>query len=244
MLWPLQGHACAVVYPIESLQPMENTDQPKKRGRKRKTEITTETSLITKPETAPVIQAKVVTKTPVNSYRNERKRIVGELERKAKELDPLVNDSQIISRVHDRMASRRLLRMGHIEQNYMAENRNLENLENLKFKDLSQNSKWQFIVLPGAMRKLCSAIDFLLKNGPMTKIEGDIFNECISLVKSYYSERSGLISDENISEEAKRICRRTTFYPDRKTPIYDFVSEILSVLDLGELGKYFQEKVR
>ncbi|ELA42451.1 uncharacterized protein VICG_00550 [Vittaforma corneae ATCC 50505] len=201
---------------------MNNPAQPKKRGRKKKIEIVPEKIHVPKAEQPQIIQAKNIVKSPEN-LQLEREKIVKELEEKASKVDKLVDDEKIINRVHQRMISKQRF----------SNRKNEWELERNVGKTVD-DVEWQTVILPGMMNRMCLILEFLLKNGPMTRIDNDIFNECVEVIRLYYTEQLRLISKSDINSNLKEICITNMLCPDDDMPANKVINEILSEFNFGE----------
>lgn len=198
---------------------MNNPSQPKKRGRKKKVETAPETIQVPKVEQPQIIQAKNVIKSPEN-LQMEREKIVKELEEKAKKVDQIMKGDEAINRIHEKMVNKKIFNTEEHEWNLDGET--LGDIE------------CQTVALPGMIGRICTILEFLLKNGPMTRIDNDVFSECMDVLKLYYAGQSHLNSKSDVNNNLKEIYMKSTFYPDMNIPIYKAVDGILSEINPEE----------
>lgn len=204
---------------------MENS-QPKKRGRKKK---------VVSPSEVEDPPQPVNVSNNISDRSNRRKLMVKMYESKASKLDKALREKNFILGIHNRMSKNRHEK---IETQYEGfDKRNIRIYE--KFCNSTENSdenmQWHVMISPQLIKRVCNMMEFLLTNGPMTNIEESIFQECTSILKSYYKERSILISIESASKE---LYRSTTYYPNKETAVYKFISEVMRIPPLNELEIY------
>lgn len=203
------------------MNPMDDqSSQRKKRGRKKKVSGIPENVIqATKPEQPQIIQAKILAKAP-ESVLLERQNIIEKYENKVERVDKIIEKNEIIRKVHEKMLN---LRTETIEEQ-------LNRAANKIYKedsDLESNIEWQTVILPRMIEKLCKIVEFLLKNGPMTKIENDIFDQCSESLKNYYSDK---ISQAKNNENLENDCLNYTYYPEKGTVAYEFINNIIDQL--------------
>jgi len=209
--------------------PMDPTVQPKRRGRKKKTEPAPVPEKVVAPkvEQPQIIQAKNIAKTPEN-LQKERERIVCELEERAKDMDRAIEDVELMERVYKKMRRRLYL------HEYEAE----EERDRIRAGG-TDSVEWQGIVQPGLMRRVSSVVEFLVRNGPMTRIENEIFGGCIDAIREYYGQRVECVAEEGISSGKREMYLRTTFYPRVNTPAYRIFSEVVREMKREKGGIIF-----
>lgn len=211
---------------------MDHTTQPKKRGRKKKTETFSEKTVVSKVEQPQVIQAKNIAKSP-GDLQFERERLVKEFEANARKVDNVMEDPGLMDRVYKRMKKKMYGETCDREDE-------LEKLKMEKSRNAGAEAEWETLVVPDLVSKICSVIDFLLENGPMTRVENDILSDCIDALKSYYITRSSLILNPEVGDESKGICMRTTFYPKTNTSAYRLLSDALQGEEPNEILNRFR----
>lgn len=208
-----------------AIVPME-TNQLKKKGRKKKN--------ITQSESEG-LQQNINPGTNESDGPSKRSLMIRMYENKASKLDKALRKRSFILNIHNRMTRNR---QDKIETQYEGfDRRNVEIYE--KFCNSTENSdenmQWHVMISPQIIRRMCNMMNFLLMNGPMTNAEESIFKESVSVLKSYYEERSILVS---IESAAKELYRSTTYYPDKETAVYKFINEIMLVPTLDKLEDY------
>lgn len=196
---------------------MDPPAQPKRRGRKKKTEAVPEKVVVApKPEQPQIIQAKNMMKSPEN-LQKEREKVICKLEEKAMAVENAIDDKDLIEKVYRKMRKR--LYFGGCEAE--------DEIERIRAGGVD-HVEWQTIVQSELMSKVSSVVEFLLNNGPMTRIESDIFSSCVEAVRDYYIQRAACITDQAISSEKRQMYLKTTFYPSVGTAAYKLFSEVLS----------------
>lgn len=208
---------------------MDTSSNPKRRGRKKKIESPEEKIIVPKTEQLQMIQAKNIVKSPEN-LQMEREKIVIELEERAREVDSAIDNMNVENNVYRKM--RHLLYFDADELD--------DEIERIEAR--REEMEWQTVVQREYMRKVCKVLEFLLKNGPMSKIESDIFDRCIEVAMEYYNERTNFIENLTVNDGLRKIYMNTTFYPCQNSPVYQLFNEVLAGKKTGVILEYFEHK--
>lgn len=194
---------------------METPPQEKRRGRRRKSEVKMAVENGEAQESPPSSSPK-----PRTEKGRERRRIAERIEEKMESLERVFREPSFMQGVYTRFYKRR----------YEESERYLQEIS--KSRDERQ---WSAVMQTQTMKKVCSVLGFLLKSGPMTKVEDEIFNECVEILQEYYIERAELIKR---NDKMKEMHIRTTYYPSKETAVYRFMVEMLEIPQKEKLFDY------
>lgn len=200
-------------------------EQPKKRGRKRKHPTAeAEEARPMLPITPGIELVSTKPKSPTETSHNEgakekktRSQKVKRIEAKGAKVDFYMESKAVRERIHASLMRKRYNNYQMREEGLDLECRKIYNkIKNGAFSSC-ELARWTDVVSKGMVKNVCKIIEFLLQNGPMTKIESDIFDDCTELLKSYYSERVNLV--QRGTPDAYHYCN-TTYYPEASTSVH------------------------
>lgn len=232
---------------------MEN--QPKKRGRKKKiiapeVKESSAGNIVAQPEAAIVEDhppQAVTTLDKSESHgkdREERKEkrieMAKKIENDANEIDKIMNTKSFRDKVLKRFLANRPA--GNKIQIKKAIERNLKIFQDLKNDVCNENdivSRTNLISFE-MVKKNCKLLEFLLENGPKTRIEEDIFEKCIECISLYYKERTGFMF-KNLMDPLH--CLKTTYFPKKDSIAYDFLKATSNIPDEQSLLDIFTNKI-
>lgn len=202
--------------------------QPKKRGRKRKhspteTDEAQSTLQITPNIESVSMESRSAIDTTYNSEAKEKRtraQKVRQIEARGARMDLHMESKTMRERIHASLMGRRY-------KNYHMREEGLD----LKYRKIYSKIKngafgpsdlvcWTDVVSRGMVKNVCKIMEFLLQNGPMTKIETDILDNCTELLKSYYSERVNLM--QRRTPDVYHYFS-TTYYPETSTSVHDLL---------------------
>ncbi|KAM0680274.1 hypothetical protein GINT2_001659 [Glugoides intestinalis] len=188
---------------------MDTSVQQKKRGRKKRGQTIIEgKSVVEEQSIADLIPNPLLKYT--ESPPIDREKLVSKLEGISKTINSIVDSTEFTKKVYQRLNATRYTK--RIQQSNQPKPR--------------EDLQWHAIVSPQIIKKICNITSFLLKNGPMTKVEDDIFNDCVHTLQTYYSERMRLVKSK---DRMKELYLRTTYYPKKDSSIYKFMIEVLKI---------------
>lgn len=191
---------------------MDSSIQPKKRGRKKRIQTIIEGKSVVEEQPmtdlVPNPSMKYTESPPI-----DREKLVVQLEGMAKTIGSIVDSTEFTKKVYQRLNTTRYTKR----------------TQKSKQTKIGEGLEWHAIVSPQIIKKICNVMSFLLKNGPMTKVEDDIFNDCVHTIQTYYSERLRLVQGK---DRMKELYLRTTYYPKKDSSIYKFMIEVLNIPEL------------
>lgn len=213
---------------------MENTNQPKKRGRKKKTLSETPTkpyiassmqamaqSILNPPE-EPKIQ-KPLTEEELEEIKRKRNEKIYKLKNAVPKYEAYLTSKEFLDKVELRFMNSRYPNYQERDEMYDLRYSKLYN----KIKD-QQSSEyemliWDEMVVNNAIEKVVEIIDNLLSSGPLTESESSILNKCMILFKSYYKDRNRLRA-ANIAHSKHYI--DNSFVPEKNSTLNEFFTNI------------------
>jgi len=227
---------------------MEN--QPKKRGRKKKTQVVeakepSPTSqliqIVSTSNEEAVRPTGAVTPSIANDGRSREERQADRIQRANKiesdalKIDKVMNSKRFRDSLMEKFIDSRpgICKTGQ-NGDY------LKLYEQMKQGDTDEKELlfWASSVTYESVKKNCKILGFLLENGPMTKIEDDIFKNCLDTVKSYYNERIRIVSGKT---DNSWHFYRTSYFPKEDSNIYKFLFEVEGIPDKNRLYDIFKE---
>lgn len=204
-------------------------NQPKRRGRKKKVVETVPNAVIPTEKAYTPSPVLSVEEKAVSRIRVSKEHVQERLNEASIILEELVKPESIVDAIHERAVKRV---MGWAT--FGEEGLNLRSQETYKRVKCSSASRqevleWQNQISTEMARRICRCLDFLLQNGPANKIEANLLNCCSTALKSYYVERSYLISIN------KDVYTSSTYFPIEGSCIYKYLTEVLEIPPLEDL---------
>lgn len=216
--------------------------QPKRRGRKRKYQMGTEEG---SPQAAYDTQLTPVEDKSHASIpgsgeirkRQTRTQRVKEIEARGAKIDAYMESRALRERIHASLMKKRYGNYYEREEGLDQRYRDIYAKIKSGVSNSSDLARWTDVISKGMAKSMCKIMEFFLQNGPMTRIETNIFDNCTRLLKSYYLERVTLIQKTTSN---KYHYLSTTYYPEMSTSVYALLvgsGEIPSKNELGTLNK-------
>lgn len=213
--------------------------QPKKRGRKKKIQapepvepVRQQSIIIDSNIDEPTVKPVLAIFNNKNNYEKKEERRQRRIERNkelskcAENIDLIMNSKKFLTDFKDKFVDEFYYVHKKIEKRrQLMYLRNLDQIERRCLADTTFEMLWRNVITYEVARKLIKIIGFLLENGPMTRIEEDIFDDSVEIIKNYYNSQNNIIQESNSGYTIKG----TYYFPSPQSNVYKFLFEVLKL---------------
>lgn len=173
---------------------------PKKRGRKKKIKLEEVTRPVENKQT-PLFSNDDTNSSRLNKKPAEYRRLylekraarIREMQDRIEVFDRLAESDEFFQRIHRKFMDEKYPNHSQREEGYDLKYKEVYRRLRNKSSTPDDQLLWINTITKDAVEKVCDMINHLLSSGPLTESEIDILDRCVSLLKAYYVDRTGLI---------------------------------------------------